>query len=83
MIRFKLREQIAEKAFRENRRITVTEVAQETGIARGVVSALINQRGYNTQTANLDRLCAYFKCELAQLVEYVPDAELRRTGKKR
>lgn len=71
MIRFKLREQIAEKMFRENRTVTISEVAEATGIARSVLSGLVNQRGYNTVTDNLDRLCAYFGCTLADLAEYV------------
>jgi DNA-binding Xre family transcriptional regulator len=73
VIRFKLREQIAEKMFREGRKVTIIEVAEATGIARSVLSGLVNQRGYNTVTDNLDRLCAYFGCELGGLVEYVAD----------
>jgi hypothetical protein len=37
---------------------------------------MVNQRGYNTLTVNLDRLCRYFRCSLGQLAEYVPDEEL-------
>lgn len=71
MIRFKLRELIAEKMFREGRKVTIIEVAEATGIARSVLSGLVNQRGYNTVTDNLDRLCAYFGCGLGDLAEYV------------
>ena len=38
---------------------------------------MVNQRGYNTVTDNLDRLCRYFKCSLAQLAEYVQDEDSR------
>ena len=82
MIRYKLREQIAEKMFRENRTITISEVAEQTGIARAVLSNLVNKRGYNTLTDNLDRLCAYFGCELSGLAEYVkqlPEESERKT----
>lgn len=73
MIRYKLREQIAEKMFRDNRTITISEVAEQTGIARAVLSNLVNKRGYNTLTDNLDRLCAYFGCELSGIAEYVKE----------
>jgi DNA-binding Xre family transcriptional regulator len=73
VIRYKLREQIAEKMFRDNRTITISEVAEQTGIARAVLSNLVNKRGYNTLTDNLDRLCAYFGCGLNDIAEYVRD----------
>nr|ART36993.1 D335 [uncultured bacterium] len=73
VIRYKLREQIAEKMFRDNRTITISEVAEQTGIARAVLSNLVNKRGYNTLTDNLDRLCAYFGCELNGIAEYVKE----------
>lgn len=75
MIRFKLKEQLAEKAFRDGRVVTLAEVAEATGINRSTLSKIVNERGYNTGTDNLDRLCRYFGCKLDQLAEYVePDA---------
>ena len=37
------------------------------------LSKMINQRGYNTSTENLSRLCSYFGCRVEELVEYVPE----------
>lgn len=76
MLRFKIKEMIANKEFAEGRRVTIGEVAEATGIHRMTLSKLINQRGYNTGSENLDRLCRYFDCEIQELVEYVPDARL-------
>lgn len=76
MIRFRLQELLADKQFREGRRVTLTELAQATGINRVTLSKMVNQRGYNTVTDNLDRLCRYLKCSLTQLAEYVQDEEL-------
>jgi putative transcriptional regulator len=73
MIRFLLKERIAEKEFREKRRITLDEVARETGISRNTLSRVANSFGYNTTTEVLDKLCAYFNCAIADLVEYVVD----------
>lgn len=71
MLRFRLRELIADKTFNEGRRVTFEEVSQETGINRTTLSKMANTRGYNTTTNNLDQLCKYFKCSLSDLAEYV------------
>ncbi|MBR7890119.1 helix-turn-helix domain-containing protein [Marinomonas sp. A79] len=63
---------ITDKSFKENRRITIGEVASQTGINRMTLSKMINHRGYSTVTDNLDKLCRYFECELVDLAEYLP-----------
>lgn len=73
MIRFLLKERIAEKEFREKRRITLDEVARETGISRNTLSRVANSFGYNTTTEVLDKLCAYFNCAISELIEHVAD----------
>jgi len=74
MLRYKLKERIADKEFRERRRVTIQEIAAETGITRNTLSKLINQHGASVRTENLDRLCAYFGCGIEELVVFVPDA---------
>lgn len=71
MIRFKLKQLIADKEFREGRRITIAEVAKETGIHRMTLSKIANHRSYSTVTDNVDALCAYFDCDVGELMEYV------------
>jgi len=73
LIRFKLKELIAEKEFQESRVITLAEISKETGIHRATLSKIANERGYNTGTENLDRLCAYFGCEIQDLLQRVPE----------
>ena len=53
------------------------EISEATGISRRVLSSLVNERGYNTETDTLDKLCGYFGCRLDQLAEYtdVPAGE--------
>lgn len=76
MLRYKLQELTAEKAFRERRRrVTVQEIAQATGITRNTLSKMLNQHGASVRSENLDRLCAYFECRIEDLVEYVPEAQ--------
>ena len=72
MLRFKLKERIADKEFKEGRRISLTEVADVTGIGRITLSRMLN-RGTNVRSDTLDRLCAYFDCRIEDLVEYIAD----------
>ncbi|MBS8241666.1 XRE family transcriptional regulator [Marinobacter lipolyticus] len=75
MIRFRLKELIAEKGFQENRRVTLDEISKETGIHRTTLSKIANQRGYNTTTEILDKLCMYFDVELQEVAQFVEDPE--------
>ena len=81
MLRYKLKELIAEKEFRERRRVMIQDIALATGITRNTLSKVLNQHGVSVRSENLDRLCSYFDCRIEQLVEYVPDdigSETRR-----
>lgn len=75
MIRFRLRELVADKGFRENRVVTMAEVAEATGIHRMTLSKIANNRGYHTSTELLDKLCGYFDCQVGQIAEYVRDEQ--------
>ncbi len=71
MIRFRITELLADKQFKEGRRITLIEVAGATGINRMTLSRMINSKGYSTVTDNLDRLCEYFGCSVGDIAEYI------------
>lgn len=73
MIRFKIQELLAEKQFREGKRVTLIEVSEATGINRMTISRMINNRGYSTVTDNLDKLCKFFNCNLEDIAEYVSE----------
>ena len=72
MIRFRIQELIAEKHFREGKRVTLLDLSQATGISRVTLSKMVNQIGYSTVTDNLDKLCIFFNCKLSDLAEFVP-----------
>lgn len=71
MIRYKLKELIARKSFEEDRRVTLDEVAEATGISRNTLSRIANRRGYSTTTDAIDKLCGFFHCEISDLMERV------------
>jgi putative transcriptional regulator len=76
MIRFKLKEMMAEKAFLEGRKINLDELVAQTGINKSTLSRISSVRGYNTTSDNIDKLCRYFRCPVEKIMEYVPDEEL-------
>ncbi|RPD88757.1 helix-turn-helix transcriptional regulator [Luteimonas sp. 100069] len=71
MIRFRLAELIADKAFKERRVVPLTEVADATGIHRATLSKIANQPGANIGTDIIDKLCKYFGCQPGDLLTYV------------
>jgi len=70
VIRYRLRELIADYQFRTGKRLTLEEVANQTGIHRTTLSKIANHRSYNTTTDNIDKLCKYFQCNISDLMEY-------------
>jgi len=73
MIRFRLSELIAEKAFKERRALSLTEVADQSGVHRATLSKMANQPGANIGTDIIDKLCKYFGCQPGDLLMYVDE----------
>ena len=73
MIRFRLKELVADREFSIGRRVTFEEIAKATDIHRTTLSKIASQRGYNTTTNNIDSLCKFFGCPVERLMEYVVD----------
>lgn len=75
VIRYRFRELWEAKQRAENRRITLMEIAQATGISRNTLSRLadVRQTRYVTNTGIIDRLCNYFNCQPGDLLEYVSE----------
>ena len=75
VLRYHLKELTAEKEFSEKRRITIGEVADETGLNRMTLSKMINHPGASVKSEALDRLCTYFDCQINSLVTHIKDSE--------
>ncbi|PCI02116.1 MAG: transcriptional regulator [Zetaproteobacteria bacterium] len=69
MIRFRLKERVADWEFREGRRLTLAELSEIIGVNRSTLSKIANVKGYNTTTDNIDKLCQFFKCDVKDLME--------------
>lgn len=74
MIRFKLGEMMEKKQFADGRRVSITEIAEVTGLNRMTLSKILNQKGYGTGTDTIDRLCLFFACKVEDLMEHLPNA---------
>ena len=75
MIRFKLAELISDHSFRQGRRVGWGEVSDATGVLRSTLSKMINTRGYNATTHNIDALCKFFGCKVEDVMVFVPDTD--------
>ena len=73
MIRLRLKELVADKEFREGRRVSMEEISSATGIHRTTLSRIANQKGYNATTEVLDKLCAFFQVSIEKIAEYIED----------
>jgi DNA-binding Xre family transcriptional regulator len=80
VLRFKLKERIADLEFRERRRVTIQEIAEVTGLNRMTLSKMANHHGANVQSDALDRLCTFFRCRIDELVEHIPDGAADQLG---
>ena len=76
MIRYRLAELLSDLNFRTGQRVEWQDVALATGIHRVTLSKMLNKRGYNGTTSNIDLLCRYFQCRTGDVISYVPDEDL-------
>ena len=74
MIRFKVKELIAEKEFNERRKITLQEIADSANVNRTALSKMMNPSyQYSTTTKAIESLCRYFECKVEDVIEYFED----------
>jgi putative transcriptional regulator len=59
--------------FKEGRRLSIGELAEKSQVTRPTLSRILNQKGYNTTTDNIGKLCVFFDCRVEDLLEYVPE----------
>lgn len=78
MIIIKLQAMIFAKQVEWKRHITLKEIADTTGISRMTLHRMVNLPRYNACTEHLDKLCAYFSCDIASLIHWQPDSGLRQ-----
>lgn len=75
MIQVQIKQLLTVKQEQWGKNITLTEVSNETGISRMTLHRALKNEEYKLSTDSIDKLCAFFKCDLSDLVRYVPDQE--------
>jgi putative transcriptional regulator len=73
VIRFRLAELMADRAFKERRNLPLQEVAEVSGVHRATLSKMANQPGANIGTDVIDKLCRYFACQPGDLMTFVDE----------
>ena len=71
MLRYNLRVLLAKREVQTGKKITMGQLAEETGLNRMTLSGLLNNTEKNTKTKTLEILCSYFDCQIGDLVEYI------------
>jgi len=75
VIRYHLKHLVADMEFKLGRRVSLREIAQETGIHLSTLSRIANQKATNTTIGNLEKICLFFGCKIEELVEFLPEDE--------
>ncbi len=74
MVRYNLKKLVADKEFKERRRISIKEISEKTEISRTTLSKMVNNKEkYNSTTEIIEKLCKYFSCEITDLMTIIPD----------
>lgn len=71
MIVFKINELVFKKETEKNCKISLQDIANETGIDRTVLSKMKNHsETYSTTTNTINLLCEYFDCSVGEIIEF-------------
>lgn len=61
------------KEAKEGRRISLTEISQQSGVGWGTINRWKREEVDRFDASVLSSLCAYFECGIGDLLEYMPD----------
>jgi len=74
MIKYHLKNLIAEKEFKEKHRVSIKEISEAVGVSRSTLSKIANNKeNYNSTAEIIEKLCKYFGCEIPDLMTIIPD----------
>jgi len=65
----------------KKRKITKTQLCNDTGISTNIVSKISKNEGFKTDTIN--RLCEYLHVQPSEIMEWIPDAEYEKANKEK
>lgn len=56
-------------------RVSIQDIHSATGLSRNTVSSLYHDRATRIDYATLGKLCSYFRCGVADLLNFMPDEQ--------
>lgn len=56
-------------------KLKIADISRETGLNRSTVTALYQETAKRIELDAISELCKLFKCEVSELLEYLPDEE--------
>ena len=56
-------------------KLKIADISRETGLNRSTVTALYQETAKRIELDVISELCKLFKCEISELLEYLPDEE--------
>ena len=74
-IKLRLRELLTQRENQLDRRLRLSEVAQETGISVNTLTSMINNQADRVSLQALASLCTYFHCTPGDLFRYSPTTD--------
>ena len=60
------------------RKLKIADVARDTGLHRNTITLLYQETATRIDLDAINRLCAYFKVQIGDLLEFVPESEKRK-----
>ena len=72
MVKSKISYLRLQKQEKVGHKLSVTKMAEESGLSINVFQRLINNASDRIDFDTIDKLCAYFDCSIGDLFEYVP-----------
>lgn len=55
-------------------KLSISDVSRQTGLNRSTVTALYKETATRVELPAIDQLCRLFRCQVSDLLEFVPDA---------
>ena len=56
-------------------KMKIVDVARATGLHRNTVTLLYQEKATRVDVDAIDRLCRLFRCQVGDLLEFIPDEE--------
>ena len=55
------------------RKLRIADVARETGLSRGTITAYYKETAVRVELGDIDRICKFLDCEVGELFERIAD----------